>query len=116
MVVGDFPPDALIPTCATIVQLYAHQAYLIYNKGAVSERKCDAMTTVDLNVKLQLPEDVERKAREAGLFTGEKIGELITAEIERQRKDAGTAAANSRRCRLLFGKNTAICRMMKLRQ
>jgi F0F1-type ATP synthase membrane subunit b/b' len=46
------------------------------------------MTTVDLNVTLQLPEDVERKAREAGLFTGEKIGELITAEIERQRKEA----------------------------
>lgn len=61
---------------------------MIYNKGAVSERKCNAMTTVDLNVKLQLPEDVERKAREAGLFTGEKIGELITAEIERQRKEA----------------------------
>lgn len=46
------------------------------------------MTTVDLNVKLQLSEDVERKAREAGLFTGEKIGELITAEIERQRQEA----------------------------
>ena len=26
--------------------------------------------------------------REAGLFTDEKIGELITAEIERQRKEA----------------------------
>lgn len=46
------------------------------------------MTTVDLNVTLQLPEDVERKAREAGLLTGEKIGELITAEIERQRREA----------------------------
>ena len=46
------------------------------------------MTTVELNIKLQLPEDVERKAREAGLFTGEKIGELIEAEIERQRKEA----------------------------
>lgn len=46
------------------------------------------MTTVDLNVKLQLSEDVERKARELGLFTGKKIGELITAEIERQRKEA----------------------------
>ncbi len=46
------------------------------------------MTTVDLNVTLQLSEDVERKAREAGLFTGEKIGELIEAEIERQRKEA----------------------------
>lgn len=46
------------------------------------------MTTVDLNVKLQLPEGVGRKARELGLFTGEKIGELIIAEIERQRKKA----------------------------
>jgi F0F1-type ATP synthase membrane subunit b/b' len=46
------------------------------------------MTTVDLNVTLQLPEDIERKAREAGLFTGERIGELITAEIERQRREA----------------------------
>lgn len=46
------------------------------------------MTTVDLNVKLQLPDDVERKAREAGLFTGEKIGELIEAEVRRQRQDA----------------------------
>lgn len=61
---------------------------MIYNKGAVSERKRNVMTTVDLNVKLQLPEDVERKAREAGLFTGEKIGELIEAEVRRQRKDA----------------------------
>lgn len=39
-------------------------------------------------MKLYLSEDVERKAREAGLFTGEKIGELIEAEIERQRKEA----------------------------
>jgi len=46
------------------------------------------MTTVDLNVRLQLPEDVERKAREAGLFTGEKIGELIEAEVRRQRQEA----------------------------
>ncbi len=46
------------------------------------------MTTIDLNVKLRLPEDVEQKAREAGLFTGEKIGELIMAEIERRRKEA----------------------------
>lgn len=46
------------------------------------------MTTVDLNVRLQLPEDVARKAQETGLLTGEKIGELITAEIERQRQEA----------------------------
>lgn len=45
---------------------------MIYNKGAVSERKPNVMMTVDLNAKLQLPEDVERNAREAGLFTGEK--------------------------------------------
>lgn len=46
------------------------------------------MTTIDLNVTLQLPEDVERKAHETGLLTGEKISELITAEIERQRREA----------------------------
>ncbi len=46
------------------------------------------MATVNLHVKLQLAEDVERKARAAGLFTSEKIGELITAEIERQREMA----------------------------
>ncbi|MFQ3659286.1 MAG: hypothetical protein SNJ54_10090 [Anaerolineae bacterium] len=46
------------------------------------------MTTIDLNVKLRLPEDVEQKAREAGLFTSEKIAELITAEIERRRTEA----------------------------
>jgi hypothetical protein len=73
---------------AVITRFDAHEGYLIYNKGAVSDRKCDAMTTVDLNVKLQLSEDVERKAREAGLFTGEKIGELIEAEVQRQRKEA----------------------------
>lgn len=66
---------------------------MTYNKQAVSGRKSDAMTTVDLKVKLQLPEDVERKAREAGLFTGEKIGELITAEIERRRKEAAARLA-----------------------
>ena len=46
------------------------------------------MTTVDLNVKLQLPEDIERKAREAGLFTSEKLSELIEAEVRRQRMEA----------------------------
>lgn len=46
------------------------------------------MTTVDLNVKLQLPEDVERKAREAGLFTSEKIAQMIEAEVQRQRMEA----------------------------
>ena len=45
------------------------------------------MMTVDLNIKLQLSEDVARKAREAGLFTGEKIGELIEAEVRRQRRE-----------------------------
>jgi hypothetical protein len=49
------------------------------------------MTTVDLNVTLQLPEDVEQKGREAGLFTDERIGELITAGIERQRREAATS-------------------------
>jgi hypothetical protein len=53
------------------------------------------MTTVDLNVTLQLPEDVERKAREVGLLTGEKIGELIMAEIERQRREAAARLTNT---------------------
>jgi F0F1-type ATP synthase membrane subunit b/b' len=46
------------------------------------------MVTVDLNVQLQLSEDVMRKARESGLLTSEKISELISAEIERRRKEA----------------------------
>lgn len=46
------------------------------------------MVTVDLNVKLQLSEDVMRKARESGLLTSEKLAELITAEIERRRQEA----------------------------
>ncbi|MBL8152873.1 MAG: hypothetical protein JNM70_01715 [Anaerolineae bacterium] len=46
------------------------------------------MLIVDLNVKLQLSEDVERKAREAGLFTGEKIAQMIEAEVQRQRQAA----------------------------
>jgi F0F1-type ATP synthase membrane subunit b/b' len=46
------------------------------------------MVTVDLNVRLQLSEDVVQKAREDGRLTGEKIAELITAEIERRRKEA----------------------------
>lgn len=46
------------------------------------------MTIVDLKVKLQLPEDVERKAREAGLFTGEEIARMIEAEVQRQRHEA----------------------------
>ena len=54
----------------------------------MGKRKCNVMTTVDLRVKLQLSEEVERKAREAGLFTGEKIGELIEAEVRRQRQEA----------------------------
>lgn len=53
------------------------------------------MMTLDLNVTLQLPEDVERKAREVGLLTGEKIGELITAEIERQRREAAARLSDT---------------------
>lgn len=48
------------------------------------------MTTVmvNFNVDFQLPEDVVQKARQDGLLTGEKIAELITAEIERRRDAA----------------------------
>lgn len=75
------------------------------------------MLIVDLNVKLQLSEDVERKAREAGLFTGEKIAQMIEAEVQRQRQAHGNdCKPNSRRFRRLFGKNTSIYRMMMFRQ
>lgn len=40
-----------------------------------------------MNVKLQLTEDIERKAREAGLFTSEKISELIKAAVRRQQQE-----------------------------
>ena len=46
------------------------------------------MVTVDLNVRLQLSEYVVQKAREDGLLTDEGLAELITAEIERRRKEA----------------------------
>lgn len=46
-----------------------------------TQREGKAMTTVEM----QLPEDVERKAREAGLFSGKKINEMIEAEVRRQR-------------------------------
>ncbi|MBL8132013.1 MAG: hypothetical protein JNL42_09155 [Anaerolineae bacterium] len=46
------------------------------------------MVTVDLKLRLQLSEDVVQKARESGLLTDEKIGELITAEVERRRSEA----------------------------
>jgi hypothetical protein len=39
-------------------------------------------------INVQLPEAVEEKARAAGLLTSEKIGELIEAELERQRQSA----------------------------
>jgi post-segregation antitoxin (ccd killing protein) len=39
-------------------------------------------------INLQLPEDVEEKARAAGLLTSEKIAELIEAELDRQRQEA----------------------------
>lgn len=60
----------------------------MYSRLDKSQRKSASVTTVDLNVKLQLTKDVERKAREAGLFTGEKIGELIKAEVGCQRQKA----------------------------
>lgn len=37
---------------------------------------------------LQLPEDIEEKARAAGLLTSEKIAESIEAELNRQREEA----------------------------
>ena len=43
-------------------------------------------------IQLQLPDDLEEKARAAGLLTSEKIVELIEAELERQRQ-AGAADA-----------------------
>ena len=46
------------------------------------------MVTLDLNVRLQLSEYVVQKAREDGLLTDEGLAELITAEIERRRKEA----------------------------
>jgi post-segregation antitoxin (ccd killing protein) len=71
-----------------IAPSHVDQDVLTYNEDAVSERRCDAMTTVDLNVTLQLPEDVERSAREAGLFTGEKLAQMIEAEVRRRRREA----------------------------
>ena len=46
------------------------------------------MVTIDLNVHLQLSEEVMQKARQSGLLTGEKISELITAEIKRRQAAA----------------------------
>lgn len=46
------------------------------------------MVTLDLNVRLQLSEYVVQKAREDGLLTDEGLAELITAEIERRRREA----------------------------
>lgn len=37
-------------------------------------------------MKLPRTDDVERKAREAGLSSGEKIGEMVQAEARRQRQ------------------------------
>lgn len=52
------------------------------------------MVTVDLTVRLQLPKEVAQQARESGLLTGEKIGELITAELERRRREAAARVGN----------------------
>jgi post-segregation antitoxin (ccd killing protein) len=46
------------------------------------------MITVHINLKLELSDDVKRKAREAGLFTSEKMSELIEAQVKRQRQEA----------------------------
>lgn len=53
-----------------------------------------ATVMVNLNVDFRLPEDVVQKARQDGLLTGEKIAELITAEIERRREAAAAQLAS----------------------
>lgn len=47
---------------------------------------------ISINVRVELPDELERKARAAGLLTSEKIAALIEAEVERQR-DAAIQAA-----------------------
>jgi F0F1-type ATP synthase membrane subunit b/b' len=47
-----------------------------------------ATVLVNLNVDFRLPEDVVQRARLDGLLTGEKIAELIMAEIDRRREAA----------------------------
>jgi len=42
-----------------------------------------------VNLTIEMPENVEEKARAAGLLTGEKIFELIEAELKRKRQEAG---------------------------
>lgn len=51
------------------------------------------MTKIDLS--LQLPDDVAREAREAGLLSGRAVVQLLRAEIRRQA--AGRLAAGAAR-------------------
>ncbi len=37
-----------------------------------------------VNITIDLPDDIEQQARDAGLFTNEKIFDLIEAELERR--------------------------------
>jgi hypothetical protein len=51
------------------------------------------MTKIDLS--LQLPDDVAREAKEAGLLSGPAVAQLLRAEIRRQA--AGRLAAGAAR-------------------
>ncbi len=41
-----------------------------------------------VNLTIEMPENIEQKARAAGLLTNEKVFELIEAELERKRKES----------------------------
>lgn len=49
-----------------------------------------------VNLTIELSEDIEEKARAAGLLTGEKLSEMIEAELERQRQREEAGARLSR--------------------
>jgi len=41
-----------------------------------------------VNLTIEMPENIEQKARAAGLLTSEKVFELIEAELERKREES----------------------------